>query len=138
MRKLLVAGTAMLVALSATACTDTYLGRMLALRGVDVEDYRRLPSRPVANAPGSSPLPTALDPAWMTRVLPDELASAQRFDAFAERHGTTAFLILADGRLVDERYYGGAGRDSVQKLLDLEVGPVSLVRHRDGRRDHQS
>jgi hypothetical protein len=42
-----------LVAAGVIAQTDTYVGRLLAQRGPSVDDYSRLPSRTVANAPGA-------------------------------------------------------------------------------------
>lgn len=127
MRKMFVAGAALVLALTITACTDTYLGRMLSLRGVDVEDYTRLPSRPVANTPDTKPFPEARDAAWMTRVLHGELANPKAFDAFAEKNGTTAFIILADSKLVDERYYAGRGRDSLFKSFSISKSILSAL-----------
>jgi CubicO group peptidase (beta-lactamase class C family) len=127
MRKTIVAGTAILLALTATACSDTYLGRMLSLRDVDVEDYVRLPSRPVANGPDAIPFAEARNGAWMVRVLPGDLADPKAFDAFAEKNGTTAFIIIADGKLVDERYYAGASRDSMFKSFSISKSILSAL-----------
>jgi CubicO group peptidase (beta-lactamase class C family) len=127
MRKTLIVGTAIVIALAITACTDTYLGRMLSLRGVDVEDYVHLPSRPVANEPDATPFAEARNGAWMTQALRGELAEPKAFDAFAEKNGTTAFIILADGKLVDERYYAGASRDSMFKSFSISKSVLSAL-----------
>ena len=127
MRKAVVGGAALIMMLGITACTDTYLGRMLSLRGVDVEDYTQLPSRSVPNAPGAMPFAEARDSGWMRRVLSGELADPAGFDAFAEKNGTTAFIILADGKLADERYYNGARRDSLFKSFSISKSVLSAM-----------
>ena len=127
MRKILIAFMVVATALAITAQTDTYLGRMLLLMNADVEDYGRLPSRPVPNAPGAEPLPQAEDAVWMTRALRGELATSKGFDAFAETNGTTAFIILADGKLVDERYYGSARPDSLFKSFSISKSILSAL-----------
>ena len=127
MRKAVVGGAALIMMLGITACTDTYLGRMLSLRGVDVEDYTQLPSRTVPNAADSAPFAEARDAGWMRRALIGELADPAGFDAFAEKNGTTAFIILADGKLVDERYYYGARRDSLFKSFSISKSVLSAM-----------
>lgn len=127
MRKFLAITGAFIIAVLVTACTDTYLGRILSLRDVDVADYLRLPSRAVANAPGATPFPEALDRTWMARSLTGKLATPAGFDAMAAANGTTAFIILADGKLVDERYYGGAGRDSLFKSFSISKSLLSAL-----------
>ena len=127
MRKAVIGGAALVTMLAFTACTDTYLGRMLSLRGVDVEDYTQLPLRTVPNAPGATPFAEARDSDWMRRALIGELAEPAGFDAFAEKNGTTAFIILADGKLVDERYYNGARRDSLFKSFSISKSVLSAL-----------
>ena len=128
MRNALIVGSvALLMALVVTGCSNTYLGRIVSLRGVDVEDYVHLPSRSVANAPGSEPFVEARDPVWMARTLENELANPEGFDAFATRNGTTAFIILADGKLVDERYFGGAGPGSMFKSFSISKSILSAL-----------
>ncbi len=128
MRKVIQVGTAaLLVAAGVTGCSDTYLGRVLSLRSPDVEDYVRLPSRRVENGQGIVPLETARNANWMARTLDKEVATPAGFDAFAARTGTTAFIILANGKLVDERYYGGARRDALFKSFSISKSILSAM-----------
>ncbi len=74
--------------------TDTTLGRMIALRGPYVEDYRELPSRPVANGANPVPMQATSRPNWMKaltltfvrgRVSPQALVGAVPRRAHARR-----------------------------------------------------
>lgn len=112
------------------AATDTYAGRLLRLWGPDVEDYRRLPTRPVA---AGTPLPLAerFDREWMRRAAfryrDRPLRDGPSFDRFLAENRTTAFLILADGVLVDERYYAGNARGSLFKSFSITKSILSAA-----------
>ena len=112
------------------AMTDTYTGRLLRLWRPDVEDYRSLPTRGVP-AGAAGPLRQQLDREWMRRISlvyrDNDLRSPAALDAYLEANGTTAFLILADGVLVDERYYGGHRRDSLFKSFSMTKSLLSAV-----------
>jgi CubicO group peptidase (beta-lactamase class C family) len=118
---------ATLMTLVLSGCTSTYLGRMVSFRGVDTADYVLLPSRQIPNAPGALPFIEAREPNWMVRTLDNNLASPEAFDAFAAKNGTTAIIILADGKLVDERYYQGSGRDSMHKSFSISKSVLSAL-----------
>lgn len=109
----------------------TYAGRLVRLRQIDVEDYRSLPSRAIAAAAHPSPLPVEIDRAWVARVPFDaagrRIDSEAALDVFLSTHGTTAFLILHDGELVDERYYQGHHRDSLFKSFSISKSILSAL-----------
>ena len=96
---------------------------MATLFGPDVEDYRRLPSRPMANSPGAVPMPQMRDPNWMRPLAlapaGRSLADPAAFDAFQADHATHAFIVVANGQVVDERYYNGYQRESLCKSFSI-------------------
>lgn len=120
-------------ALALTACTwpQSFVGRYVTLRDVDVEDYRYLPIRPVPTLPGLAPLARADNLNWMTAVPvvvgPQSLNTAAKLDAFLSTHATTAFVVIADGRVVDERYYNGYARDSLFKSFSISKSVLSAL-----------
>lgn len=121
----------LLLILVVSSCTDTYLGRMIALRGPDVGDYAKLPSRAVASRPGSKPLPTLPHRTWMTdsslTFNGRDLSTPDAFDAFASQAGTTAFIVLHEGYVLDERYYHGYARDSLFKSFSITKSVLSAA-----------
>ncbi len=112
-------------------CTGTYLGRYATLRTPDVEDYRRMPTRSIAASEQPLAFERALDPEWMrdtpTMHEGHRIADSRQLDAFLESNSTTAFLVIADGRLVDERYYRGHRRDSMFKCFSISKSVLSAM-----------
>jgi CubicO group peptidase (beta-lactamase class C family) len=118
------------ILLSLVGC-GTYAGRLITLRTIDVEDYRLLPARAIGPAAEATPLPVELDRGWITRmplaVQDGRLTTEAELDRFLAARGTTAFLVLHDGRLVDERYYHGYGRDSLFKSFSISKSVLSAL-----------
>lgn len=131
MRRFFIALVGLAAVVVLIGCTDTYLGRMIALRDVDVEDYKKLPQRVIPNAAGSPPLAVAPRPGWMSdialRFAGKDLSSPERFDAFARANQTTAFIVIADGKVVDERYYNGYTRESLFKSFSISKSVLSAL-----------
>ncbi|HEX8573652.1 MAG TPA: serine hydrolase [Allosphingosinicella sp.] len=126
------AGAIVAVALACggIAATDTYAGRLLRLWGPDVEDYRHLPTRPVA-AGAPLPLVERFDREWMQRSAfryrGRRLQDQPSLDRFLADNETTAFLVLSDGILVDERYYAGKARGSLFKSFSITKSILSAA-----------
>jgi CubicO group peptidase (beta-lactamase class C family) len=123
--------TALLVLLVPVACSSTYLRRFVSLRGPDVEDYRKLPTRPVENAVNPSPMPLALNRDWM-RAAPFKyegtlIDQSDKLDALLSGNHTTAFIVLSDGKIVDERYYKANRRDSKFKCFSISKSLLSAM-----------
>ena len=120
----------LLVLLLPLGCS-TYVRRLMTLRTIDVEDYRFLPSRSIAASPQPLPLPSALDRSWIARmpleVQNGRLATEAELDEFLSSRGTTAFLLVHDGRVIDERYYHGYGRDSLFKSFSISKSVLSAL-----------
>lgn len=125
-----VAAAAVLGA-GAVALTDTYAGRLLRLFGPDVEDYRHLPVRGIAAATVPSPLPVRPDRGWPKRIglswQGADLRDGAALDRFLAANGTTAFLVLVDGVVADERYYGGRRRESLFKSFSITKSVLSAL-----------
>lgn len=118
-------------ALLMTGCSTTYLGRFVTMQGPDVEDYRSLPGRPVANAGNATPMPQSMNSEWMraTALVHDgkPVDSPEKLDALLRDNGTTAFIVVANGRVIDERYYRGHRRDSMFKCFSISKSVLSAL-----------
>lgn len=127
-RRALVLGLTMLFL---SGCTSTYLGRFVSLRTPDVEDYRHMPTRAIAASTQPVAFAEARDPDWIRRMPQAHggrrIDSPEALDALLADNGTTAFLIVADGRLVDERYYRGHRRDSMFKCFSISKSVLSAM-----------
>jgi CubicO group peptidase (beta-lactamase class C family) len=120
------------VTLLATLGASPYLRRWALLRTPDVNDYERLPGRTVPR--GAKPYRFPVAPAAGDWVSPLHLDLAGRpipnleaLDAFLAEHGTTAFIVIQDGRLVSERYFNGFKRDSLFKSFSVSKSVLSAL-----------
>jgi CubicO group peptidase (beta-lactamase class C family) len=130
-KRLATSLTLLSAALLMTGCTTTYLGRVVTMQGPDVEDYRKLPSRPVANAADATPMPQTLDADW-TRTTAftyagNRIDAPGKLDAALRENGTTAFIVVANGKVIDERYYNGYRRDSMFKCFSISKSVLSAL-----------
>jgi CubicO group peptidase (beta-lactamase class C family) len=113
-----------------TSCSSTYLGRMASLRGPDVDDYRKLPSRIIPSVAASTALAEEFKPDWPAQhpfIAVDRIGSSQALDAFLSSNATTAFIMLQDGKVVDERYYANYRRDSLFKSFSISKSVLSAL-----------
>jgi CubicO group peptidase (beta-lactamase class C family) len=110
---------------------QSFVGRFVTLRDVDIEDYRYLPSRPVPALPDAAPMARADNANWMTvtpvTVGAQSLDNGAKLDAFLSAHATTAFIVVADGRVIDERYYNGYTRESLCKSFSISKSVLSAL-----------
>ncbi|HEX9983082.1 MAG TPA: serine hydrolase [Thermoanaerobaculia bacterium] len=129
-RRRLLSSLVLFAVLLPLGCS-TYVRRLVTLRTIDVEDYRSLPSRSIAASSQPSPLPSAPDRGWITRmpleVQNGRLTTEAELDAFLSSRGTTAFLVVRDGRLIDERYYHGYARESWFKSFSISKSVLSAL-----------
>ena len=134
MRKLRRTGVvlaALVVVLACALGVSPYLRRWAWLGFPDVYDHDKLPARIVTHGPRSFQLPTASGGDWVSvlalsyggRSLRDEAALAE----FVAGHGTTALIVLKDGRLLAERYFNGFRRDSLFKSFSVTKSVLSAL-----------
>ena len=115
-----------LAALAVTAYVwpQSFVGRYVTLREVDVEDYRYLPSRPVPALRGSAPMARADDPNWM--VATPVIVGAQSFENAAKLDAFYGKLCDAGHRESCWRlarvYYDGIYPEPVEGRLSVGRG----------------
>jgi CubicO group peptidase (beta-lactamase class C family) len=120
-----------LVLLSLLLVANPYLRRWAWLGNVDFYDYDKLPSRPISAGGQPSPLPSAKDGDWIAplqftyggRPIRDESA----LGVFLTEHATTAFILIQDGTLVDERYFNDGERDTPCKSFSVSKSVLSAL-----------
>jgi CubicO group peptidase (beta-lactamase class C family) len=112
-------------------CQNSYMGRFIRLQALDADDFRKLPSRAITAAPNATPLPMSIDTTWLPRVAillgTRRLIEHASLDSLLSTNGTTAFIILHRGAVVHERYYLGAGRDSLFKSFSMSKSVLSAL-----------
>ena len=129
-RWLLVAGgvLALLIAamlgvyLWARSSTDeSTFARALIWRESDVGDQHRFPARQIPAGGRASPLRAG--------VQADLVVSGERkgLDQFLRETETLAFVVVHEDRLVHERYYNGATRESLQTSFSAAKSFVSAL-----------
>jgi CubicO group peptidase (beta-lactamase class C family) len=112
-----VAAVAAIVVLLATgvwawawSSTDrSTMARAMWWMEADIDDQYRFPARTIPAGDDPSPLPEGTK---VDVLEPPADTTGRDFDGFLRRTGTRAFLILHDDRLVYERYFDGADRQS--------------------------
>jgi CubicO group peptidase (beta-lactamase class C family) len=118
-------------ALTVAGCSNGFWGRYITLQTPDIEDYRHLPVRTVTASTSATPLTQARDPEWPARVQPQwggaTFASGAALDAFLRAKDTTAFIILQNGAVVDERYYNGYSRTQPSKSFSMSKSVLSAL-----------
>lgn len=119
---------ALLVSLTAVSlgCTSQYFGRLVQWRGADVGDHRRFPNRPLH----ASPQPFFFAPGGDESRVRSSFREAfpmDTLDAFLERNGTQAFLVIQDDTILYEKYFNGAGRDSIVTSFSVAKSFVSAL-----------
>ena len=79
------------------------------------DDYKMFPYRTIENAPPAYQFPRAVAGALPIEVEYKEGDSIKRvaLGRLLESTGTHAFIVIKDGKLLDERYLNGYQRDSI-------------------------
>ncbi len=118
----------------ARAATDRYyLPRVMLWQDADAGDVHRFPSRAVRAAATPFVYPTApshpnADPRLQTvRIEQDGRMEERRLDELLTSTGTTAFIVIQNDRLIDERYPNGGSRESTQTSFSVAKSFVSAL-----------
>ena len=92
--------------------------RALMWMDADVDDHLRFPARRIAAS--SQPHVYATGPGYPDGVGADlVLPGGLPLDAFLAAHDTTAFIVIAEDRLVYEQYFNGSSREAVQTSFSV-------------------
>jgi CubicO group peptidase (beta-lactamase class C family) len=100
---------------------ESTLARALIWRESDVGDQYRFPARRIPNGAHTSPLPADVD---ADLVLSRE---GKPLDEILRETDTLAFVVVHHDRVVRERYFGGAGRNSLQTSFSAAKSFVSTL-----------
>jgi len=119
---------ALLVSLAAVSfgCTRTYFGRLVSWRGADVDDVRRFANRALHASPQPFYFASGADESRVRAAFREAVPEGS-LDAFLERNGTQAFLVIQDDTILYERYFNGARRDSVVTSFSVAKSFVSAL-----------
>ena len=127
--KVLLAGLVSIVlVLSLILAVSPYLRRCLFLQAPSVYDYDELPNKTIEK----SVKPFHFDTADMTIDF-DSLGMKYNnkevgdMQSFLESHGTTAFIIIRDGKIFYEKYLNGHSRDSYCKAFSMTKSVLSFL-----------
>ncbi len=108
-----LAQLALLVTLAAfTAGCNSYFGRLVRWRGADVGDSTRFPDRPLHASKRPYFFARGGDESRV-RAAFREAVPTDSLNAFLERNGTQAFLVIQNDTILYERYFNGAERGSI-------------------------
>lgn len=127
------ASGAFLASCSPTASVD-YLRRFVFWSPSGVQDWNRFPFRPVArpDAPfrfAEDPVASAEAAALLREItyLHDGAPRTVDLDATLVATGTTAFIVIQDGKVVRESYLNGFGRDSMFRAFSISKSLTSAL-----------
>jgi CubicO group peptidase (beta-lactamase class C family) len=111
------------------AIASTYLGRYLLFNRPTNYDDRRLPQRVLAPSPAPVALPRASVPAALAGLLvaPRPGTMPVQLPRLLDDTGTTAFVVLVDGRIVWEHYANGGGADLAERCFSVTKSIASAL-----------
>ncbi len=121
------------VALAATSCTTTYLGRVIFWNMSGIEDSGLFPFHTIAASdhPTIFPLANGANAAWIDAFpVPagrEASAASVPLRRVLEETGTTAFIVIQNGTLLYEQYLNGYGRDSVNRSFSVAKSFTSTL-----------
>ncbi|HET6381378.1 MAG TPA: serine hydrolase [candidate division Zixibacteria bacterium] len=108
-----------------------YLFRWAVWQDADVGDYARFPARPVEQADEPFTLEVPNDPAAAAASVRSALEASAPVgtdaEAFLERTGTQAFIVIRDDTVLYEGYFGGFQRDSTATSFSVAKSYVSAL-----------
>lgn len=106
----------------AWASTDeSTFARAMIWRESDVGDQHRFPARRIPAGARASPLPAGADADFVVT------GQQKGLDEFLQETDTLAFVVVHQDRLVRERYFGGATRESLQTSFSAAKSFVSTL-----------
>src|SRR5262245_30114931 len=100
---------------------DSTIARAMIWRESDVGDQHRFPARRIPAGARASPLPDGVE---AHIVVPNR---REGLDEFLRETDTLAFVVVHDDRIVLERYFGGATRESLQTSFSAAKSFVSTL-----------
>ncbi len=102
----------LLLLLAYIAYPAEYVNRFLRWGDSDVYDYQKFPARPLEPAGAPFEFILNLDEERI-RTGFEAVAGLEDFDSFLQKKRTQAFIVIQDDAILYEKYFNGAGRDSI-------------------------
>ncbi len=116
---------------SQCACSNSYLGRIISLRTPDVNDHRKLPSRPILASEQTEEIRPTVNSNWMQQhpflLGTQTINESTQLDQVLRDNHTTAFILLENGKIIDERYYQDHSRNSEFKCFSISKSVLSAM-----------
>jgi len=119
-----------IAALAAASCiSGCTLGRTVIHNFADLDDHAIFDNRIVAAAPQVSALPSLSATPRFVRAMrvPDEAARFYALDAYLAETRTAAFIVVHDGRIIDERYARGYNEHSLFNSFSIAKSIVATL-----------
>jgi CubicO group peptidase (beta-lactamase class C family) len=104
-----------------TSTDDSTIARAMIWRESDVGDQHRFPARPIPAGARTSPLRAGVEADLVVS------AEGKGLDELLRETDTLAFLVVHEDRLVHERYFDGASRESLQTSFSAAKSFVSTL-----------
>lgn len=91
----------------------------------EFSDIYRFPARSIAASRSPRELPVSLD--GRVKALAEQYPGIEQFGTFLKETETTAFLVVHEGQLVEERYLRGHSRESLQNTFSVSKSLASAL-----------
>jgi CubicO group peptidase (beta-lactamase class C family) len=102
-----------------------YVVRAWVYQYPDFSDIHHFPARPIAASASPSEWVVALD--TRVRDVLEQHPDIEDFAAFLRETETSAFLVVHEGRVVEERYLQGHSRESMQNTFSVSKSVASAL-----------
>ena len=103
-----------------------YVNRVLRWGDSDVYDYQKFPERSLETS--GSPLKFSLNlDEEHVRTQFELVSSKDDFDSFLEKNRTQAFIVIRDDAILYEKYFNGAGRDTIVTSFSIAKSFTSAL-----------
>jgi CubicO group peptidase (beta-lactamase class C family) len=108
-----------------TSVQRSTTARAIVWLEADVGDQHRFPSRPIRTGGTPSPLPSGPE-IDLDSVMAGVVGQGD-FDRFLSTNDTLAFVVVQGDRIVDERYFGGSDRSTLQTSFSVAKSILSTM-----------
>jgi CubicO group peptidase (beta-lactamase class C family) len=108
---------------------STYLYRYIAWNAVGIDDYKQFPGQVIQKAGVPLHFAQSTDPFPIGRAKFNHKSRGTEEDLlpFLEKTGTTALIVIKDGKLLYEGYFNGYNRSSINTSFSVAKSITSLL-----------
>jgi len=123
-----------LLSLSFSSCSTTYLGRYISWNQPDIYDYQNFPARSVKTGPATYEFSTSreaeqdfLNTVVSIRYRTETGIKEQSLEHVLETNETTVFLVIQNDTVLYEKYFNGFSRESVCTSFSISKSLTSAL-----------